>query len=262
MFDIKKVLNIVWEAGSIVNKMYIAGQVNAKTKSDLSPLTDADMASHRYICDALASQFSLPVVSEEGEVPYDVRREWKNYWLIDPLDGTQEFISRTGEFTVNVALIQEDISVMGVVYAPVLGETYYAMSGMGAFEIRGGKHHRLPYEGCRPNVALTSRFGHTPMVAEFAKINNITEIQTVGAALKFGRLARGDAVLYPRYGGSKEWDVAAGHVLVKESGGAMIDLTSMEDVLYNKPSTQNGPFVAVGDSTTMSRIKFLDETHL
>lgn len=257
MFDVKKILNIVWSAGDIINKMYVDGRVNARTKADLTPLTDADIASHNYICSGLSRQFDYPIISEEAEVSYDVRRGWREFWLIDPLDGTQEFIARTGEFTINVAFIQDGSPVLGIIHAPALNETYYAVKGTGAYEVQGGCVLQLPLNKNANKIAVTSRFNHDSRVTVFAHANGVVEMQTVGASLKFGRLARGDVSLYPRYSGSKEWDIAAGHILLNEAGGTIVDLASTKEIFYNKPNMCNGAFVAVGDVTMIDTMKFI-----
>lgn len=250
--DVLKLLDIVREAGSRMLASYCSGRVTTRVKDDLSPVTDADMASHHFLCEALGAAYDFPIVSEEGSTPYEERRKWDAFWLIDPLDGTKEFLARTDEFTINVALIVGTAPKVGVVYAPALDEMYYACQGQGAYLV--GCEQRLPRQLHRPRVALASRFHQSAEADRFAINNGVSSVQAVGAALKFCRLARGDALLYPRFSGSMEWDTAAGQLLVTEAGGAVLDLETMAAIVYNKPSIKNGPFLAVGDVSIMSEL--------
>lgn len=255
---IPKLLDIVREAGHRVLTLYHEGRRDSRLKSDQTPVTDADMVSHHYLRETLVNEFGWPVISEEAEVSYDERRHWERFWLVDPLDGTREFMAGTGEFTINVALIQNGIPVVGVVYAPVLDEMYYASRGEGAFLVGAGRLP-LPSHTPRPAISLASRFHHSLESDTVARANGVDRVQVVGAALKFGRLARGDAQMYPRWTGSKEWDVAAGQLLVTEAGGAMVDCATRAEIQYNKPEMRNGPFVAVGDASMLNELNLSTE---
>ena len=214
-------------------------------KDDRSPLTAADLASHHLIIEGLAALTpDIPVLSEESAgIAWAVRSPWTRYWLVDPLDGTREFVKRNGEFTVNIALIEEHRPVLGVVQQPVGGELAAAWRGGGTWIGRPGEKARRATTsgdaGSRSHASdreteLLARFGHCAKMP-------------LGSSLKFLRIASAEADLYVRLGPTSEWDTAAGQCVLEEAGGAVFDLRG-EPLRYNaRESLLNPDFVAIGD---------------
>jgi len=223
-------------------------------KDDKSPLTAADMASHTAIVAGLeALTPDIPVLSEESaKIPYAERAAWQRYWLIDPLDGTKEFIKRNGEFTVNIALIEDGVPVLGVVHVPVSGVTYAACKGRGALKAVPGEgehpiHVRKLAAGPVAVVGSRSHQGDS-LKAFLAKLGE-HEIVSMGSSLKICLVAEGVADVYPRLGLTSEWDTAAAHCVVTEAGGALTDL-EMQPLRYNtKDSLLNPFFFVFGDDS-------------
>jgi 3'(2'), 5'-bisphosphate nucleotidase len=243
------------QAGSCILEWYEGDSCRVVNKADASPLTEADLASDACIGSAL-SRTGIPVISEETDCAYPVRKDWDRFWLVDPLDGTRDFLERNGEFTVNIALLLKGTPVLGVIHAPAAGLTFYAQKGIGAFCEKDGMVSRLPcfrYKGSL--VATVSRQHLSAMTQRFLKINGITQFEPRGSALKFGMVASGKATIYPRFEGSMEWDIAAGQCILAEAGCHFIDLVTGTAPLYNKPSLLNNPFIACAphiDSKTLS----------
>lgn len=219
-------------------------------KEDDSPLTAADRASHSTIIEGLAELTpDIPVLSEEGaHAPFAERRQWRRYWLIDPLDGTREFIKRNGEFTVNIALIEDHRPVIGVVHAPALGTTYYGSLGGGASRTRAGVTEAIRTRPLQhPLTAVVSRSHRGDRID--ALLARLPEHSTasVGSSLKFCMVAEGAADLYPRFGPTSEWDTAAAQCVVEAAGGQVtkVDLSPLR---YNtKESLLNPDFLVIGD---------------
>jgi 3'(2'), 5'-bisphosphate nucleotidase len=163
---------------------------------------------------------------------------------VDPLDGTKDFIAANDEFTVNIALIENGVPVLGLIYAPALDEIYFAKKGDGALLIKDGLETKLPNKQCSGIIAGRSRFHDSDSFDEFLKINKIESSIAFGSALKFGKLAMGAINIYPRFVGSSEWDIAAGHLIVKEAGCDIIDLETFREPVYNKTSIRNNNFIA------------------
>ena len=220
-------------------------------KDDASPLTQADLASHRLILDALAQLTpDLPCLSEEAaDIPYDTRRTWTRYWLVDPLDGTREFVKRNGEFTVNIALVEEHRPVLGVIHAPVLGLTYGAARGLGAFRLDGDT--RVPVATRRlPAVPIyvASRSHRDPALEELLARAPRHDAVSRGSSLKFCLVADGSADFYPRLGPTSEWDTAAGQCIVEQAGGRVLRLPELTPLGCNeKDSVLNPSFAVIGD---------------
>lgn len=231
-------------------EIYRAGDLETRLKEDASPLTRADLAAHRSIVDALAVVTpEIPALSEESAtIPYDVRSAWTTYWLIDPLDGTKEFIQRNGEFTVNIALINAGRPILGVVHAPAIATTYGAAQGVGAFRSVGAGEmqpvHVRAYHGGTVKV-VASRSHASPELARFLDSIGDYTCESLGSSLKLCLVADGSAHLYPRLAPTCEWDIAAGHCVVNEAGGAVWDLAGAP-LRYNKPDVLNPFFVATG----------------
>lgn len=245
MIDYKILIDIARGAGEeVLNFYHNPNCLDVTIKEDGSPLTMADQASHNFISQNLKKYYEWPILSEEDPVDYSIRKRWDIYWLIDPLDGTKDFLAFNHEFTINIALIVKKQVEFGLVYAPALKKMYYAQRGRGSFEIVNNEHIKLPYESCHGLVAGKSRFHDSRKNEEFLKINQINDVKSFGSSLKFGKLASGEISIYPRFVGSSEWDIAAGHLIVTESGCQIVDLKSFKEPVYNKPSIRNNNFIA------------------
>ena len=224
-------------------------------KSDASPLTEADLAAHRVIVTGLRDlEPRLPILSEESaKIPYRERRRWETYWLVDPLDGTREFIKRNSEFTVNIALIHNGHPVLGVVHIPLQNRSYFATSGLGAHRWEGNNpdvnnatvpiHVRTRLE--EPLRILDSRSHSSQLLDEYlAKASNYIgkyELLTIGSSLKFCLIAEGAADFYPRFGPTSEWDTAAAHAIILEAGGEVTNM-KLDELIYNRKDSLINPF--------------------
>jgi 3'(2'), 5'-bisphosphate nucleotidase len=242
------VIDLAREAGRAI--LHIYGEVDpaVEYKRDNSPLTQADMASHHIIVDGLAKVTpQWPVLSEESrEIPFEQRQTWHRFWLVDPLDGTKEFLKRNGEFTVNIALIESGKPILGVVYAPAIGKLYYGARGAGAFKEEDGAV--VPIRTAVPNpgkvrVVMSRSHGSGEENLDRFTGGAPCEFVSMGSSLKFCLVADGSADVYPRTGPTMEWDTAAAHCVVEQAGGTVTDLdgNAME---YNKPVLLNPGFVA------------------
>lgn len=239
------------QAAAAILEIY-AGSFGVEHKDDASPLTAADLAANRIIVDGLRVLTpDIPVLSEESAAaPWSERQGWTRYWLVDPLDGTREFIKRNGEFTVNIALVENHRAVMGVVLAPVSGELYRATAGGGAFRERAPGALPEPLAtraAARPLVVAGSRSHGNPQQAALLAALGEHVLMPMGSSLKFCLLARGDADLYLRLGPTSEWDTAAAQCVLEEAGGAVLDLDGRPLAYNAKQSLLNPDFLAVGD---------------
>jgi 3'(2'), 5'-bisphosphate nucleotidase len=221
-------------------------------KSDGSPLTAADMAAHHCLVEGLtAMNLGYPILSEESAaIAYAERRQWNSYWLLDPLDGTREFIRHNGEFTVNAALIIHGKPVLGVVYAPVKALMYYAAEGCGAFK-RAGQVAAVAISvrraALQPPVVVGSRSHQTPELAHYLQRLGAHTLHSVGSSLKFCMVAEGAADVYPRMGLTSEWDTAAAQCVVEQAGGQVVDLDG-NPLRYNAGESLLNPwFLVFGD---------------
>lgn len=241
------IVALAHRAGEAIMVVYRSGDAGVTSKADDSPLTLADMASHRTIVAGLKKLTpDIPVLSEEAaDIPYAERRLWSRYWLVDPLDGTKEFIKRNGEFTVNIALIENGAPVMGVVYAPVLEACYYAARGAGAFVQRGNSAAQaIKVESHTPGKTIkvvASRSHSDARTAALLDRLGDHESISMGSSLKFCLVAEGAAHVYPRLGPTMEWDTAAAHAVVNEAGGSVCDSAGQE-LDYNKADMHNPEF--------------------
>ena len=245
-----RVVALARAAGEAILRVY-AQDFEVTHKSDRSPLTEADLAAHAVLARGLEQLTpGLPILSEEAlHAPYDERREWRRLWLIDPLDGTREFVKRNGEFTVNVALIEDGAPVLGVVLAPVLDEFGCAVRGGEAWHERGGVRAPLarPTRADGPLRVAGSRSHPDPRTQALLDRLGPHDLVSLGSALKFVRLAAGEIDLYVRYGPTSEWDTAAGQCLVEAVGGSVTSLGG-EPLRYNqRDSLLNPDFVASVD---------------
>ena len=233
---IEQLIEISKEAGKAILEVYNT-DFDYQIKEDLSPLTKADTLSNHIICERLkALTPDIPILSEENSnIPFNIRSLWKQYWLVDPLDGTKEFIKRNGEFTVNIALIKNNRPIFGVIHVPVSNETYWGLEKKGSYFIDKNSNEikinvsinpdsplRIVASRSHPSIELTSCLN---------KIKNY-ELITVGSSLKFCLIAKGDADCYPRFGATSEWDTAAGEAIARFAGGTIVNLK-------NKPLRYN-----------------------
>jgi len=223
-----------------------------ETKSDATPVTNADMAAHNVIVEGLKKLTpDIPILSEEAaNIPYEERRQWNFYWLIDPVDGTKEFINQTEEFTVNIALIENGRSVLGVIYAPVLKDCYFAYKNNGAFKQHSDQIPvKISSRKLDPDnlCAMVSRRHSVRQAVTFLdKIPSHTKIPK-GSSLKSCIIAEGLADAYPCFGKTSEWDMGAAQCIIEEAGGMMVDLKFQPIVFNQKESLLNPPLLVVGD---------------
>lgn len=250
---------IAFQAGQAILEIYRRGadNITVETKADDSPLTEADRRAHHVITGALEGLTpAIPVLSEESEaVPFAQRSQWDTYWLVDPLDGTREFISRNGEFTVNIALIMEGEPVLGVVHVPVSGTTYTGLAGEGAWCYREGEMPQSisvrSLSGQRSLRVMGSRRHGTEALEAILEtlrghFDEVT-LLSMGSSLKICLLAEGEADLYVRMGPTCEWDTAAAHAVLRAAGGDIVT-EAFEPLRYNrKDSLLNPHFLALGD---------------
>ncbi|WP_034641626.1 3'(2'),5'-bisphosphate nucleotidase CysQ [Desulfovibrio inopinatus] len=247
-FDIGSLLSVARHAGQEILRVYHT-TFEVRLKADLTPLTKADESSNAIILAGLSDLTpDIPVLSEETQhAPYEERMEWETMWLVDPLDGTKEFVKKNGEFAVCIGLIENGRPVLGVIYVPIYDALYYGGAQLGAFVSTGGGP-LVPIEAARhrpqgPLVALKSRSHPDERLIDFMKPYSPIQWVTAGSAYKFCLLASADAHVYPRLNKTYEWDTAAGHALLEGAGAIMTDLEG-KPFLYNKPNLENGPFIA------------------
>ena len=266
MLDLQ-LLNAVNEiaiaAGSEILDVYNSGQaIDVSKKQDDSPLTDADRRAHLLIVDRLSSLTpDIPLLSEESDaIDYELRKSWQRYWLVDPLDGTKEFINRNGEFTVNIALIENGQSVAGVVYVPVSGISYFGGIGIGAWKQDANQQDskaqsivsRPMRESFGVRIVASRRHLGEQLNALVGKVENHfgkATLLSMGSSLKMCLLAEGSADIYPRMAPTCEWDTAAAHGILSAAGGEIVDL-QFRPLRYNsKPELLNPFFIALADRT-------------
>jgi 3'(2'), 5'-bisphosphate nucleotidase len=243
-----RVCDLAQQAGRLVMDVY-ATEFTVRGKGDASPVTEADERAEALIVAGLAALTpDLPIVAEEGVAAGRVPALHERFWLVDPLDGTREFVHRNGEFTVNIALVHAGRPVLGVVHAPALLRLFGGVVGAGAFvEDENGRHpircRALPPEGA---TVLASRSHGDPAALEaFLAGRRVAQVRYAGSSLKLCLLAAGEADLYPRFGRTMEWDIAAGHAVLAAAGGSVVDLEG-RPLVYGKPGFENPDFVAQG----------------
>lgn len=250
--DITTITAIAKAAGAAILDIY-RQDFDVFTKEDSSPLTEADMASHNIIVKALLQLTpEIPVLSEESAaIPFDTRSSWNSYWLIDPLDGTKEFVNKNGEFTVNIALIENHRPVLGVVYLPVKETTYFGVVGEGAHVERDGRTSAISVSSTAqsPLRVVGSRSHAGDSLKQFLAEIGDHELLSMGSSLKLCLVAEGKADIYPRIGPTSEWDTAAAQAVVEAAGGKVTE-TSGKPLMYNrKESLLNPYFLVFGDSS-------------
>lgn len=254
MIDLKSLLPIAIKAAEAacveILTVYNSGDFQAEAKGDSSPLTLADKKAHEVIAGIL-KETALPILSEEGkQIPYEERKNWEYFWMVDPLDGTKEFLKRNGEFTVNIALIQGGNPILGVVSIPVSGETYYSAKGHGAFLKKGDvvssvakkTSAELNQVGLR---IVASRSHMSEETQDFIGRLKDPILVSKGSSLKFLLLADGKADVYPRFAPTMEWDTAAAHAIINAVGLKVLKNGSSEELIYNKPELLNPHFLVI-----------------
>lgn len=253
-FKIQDLTEIARKAGKVILEVYNSDveHWDVAVKDDNSPLTIADRKANDVICRELEKRYpAIPIISEENkEKPYEERKEYEFFFLVDPLDGTKEFIKRNGEFTVNIALIHKSTPVAGVVYAPVLNKMYYAVEGKGAFVTNGTPVHQLQVpsynladEGLR---LVVSRSHMNEETKDFVSQFKNPETVSMGSSLKFMLVAENKADVYPRIAPTMEWDTGAAQAIIQEAGGKVVQFENNTPLEYNKKVLRNGHFVVYG----------------
>ena len=245
-------LEVSKNAGKAIMEIYETN-FEVKLKRDNSPVTEADMLSHEIICNSLRKITpTIPIISEESsDISFEMRSSWEKYWLIDPLDGTKEFITKNGEFTVNIALIEYSKPVLGVIHAPALNKTYWGSKELGSsyYQKNSQKEVEIKIRDFKDRDTLRIMISRSHPSEDLEKwLNNINKykIVTMGSSLKLCALAKGDADIYPRFGSTCEWDIAAGHAILKYAGGSVLTLEKKELEYGKKESFINPYFIASG----------------
>ncbi len=247
-------IKLAIEAGLKTLEFYHSKNLNIEYKQDSSPLTEADKASNKIITDGLMNT-GIPILSEEGkEIPYNVRKKWKRFWLIDPIDGTKEFIKKNGEFTINIALIEHGVPVLGVIYVPVKRTLYIGSENTGSVKFQDitkwnnidiSSGVELPNKTVEQDIVVGSRSHNNDKTIQFIKDylkGKDYKTVAVGSSLKFCLVAEGNATFYPRLGPTMEWDTGAGHAIAKYAGCTVLK-TDGNDLIYNKENLLNPHFI-------------------
>ena len=250
------VIEIAQSASVEILKIYNSDDFNVQSKSDASPVTAADLASNRVITEGLSKlNIKFPILSEETlEIPFLERAQFDYFWMVDPLDGTKEFIKRNGEFTINIALIRKNKPVLGVVFVPNTEGCYFAVKGSGAFKREGKSEKRircstfrLTDTGLKIPISRSHRNLETDNL--FLDYKNPVLIPC-GSSIKFLKIADGTFDIYPRIGTTMEWDTAAPHIILEEAGGQILEWISRKPLTYNKEDLRNPNFIAHGNIQT------------
>lgn len=250
---IPQLLDIAKRAGDAILEIYHQSEgIVIDRKADDSPLTEADRAANAIICEGLEKlSIVYPIISEENKaIAYEERKNFEHYWLVDPLDGTKEFIKRNGEFTVNIALVNGNRPILGVVYAPCLEEMYWAVKGEGAYCKKSGETQKLQanqFQLSDANLQLICSRSHLNEATQnFVADFKTPELVSKGSSLKFLLLAKGEAHIYPRLAPTMEWDTGAAQIILEESGGKVIRADDKTPLSYNKENLLNPYFIAYG----------------
>ncbi len=250
--DLKAISDLAVVAGKRVREIYDSLEyVSSVTyKADASPLTVADLEAHRIITSGLAEMYpEIPILSEEGRIPqFEERRSWKRFWMVDPLDGTEEFLKRNGEFTVNIALIEGTGPVLGVIYLPIQEVLYFGSSSGSSRQVPGQAPERIEARRRADPQNLTAAVSRSHFSDEdkaFLEKNRIVHYLHMGSSIKFCMVADGRVDIYYQSRGNMEWDTAAGQAIVEAAGGRVLD-KEHRPLRYNKPSVTNGPYLCMG----------------
>ncbi|MEO8568957.1 MAG: 3'(2'),5'-bisphosphate nucleotidase CysQ [Ginsengibacter sp.] len=259
MIDIADLIQVArrasLQAGEAILKVYNSGDFGVEMKSDNSPLTLADKAAHEIIVSHLEAT-GLPLLSEEGKnISYEERKEWEYFWLVDPLDGTKEFVKKTGEFTVNIALMHFNIPVAGVIYAPSIDVLYYGSKETGVYKIDKGNQMQLPFVSEKRTLEQLRQKEKITIVASKSHMNEETktfidqfvspQLSSMGSSLKLMLLAEGVADIYPRLAPTMEWDTAAGDALLRSLNFGVYQTDLKTELVYNKENLLNPSFIAL-----------------
>jgi len=250
------------EAGYKILEIYNSSDYELSYKKDSSPLTSADLEANNIINNCL-EKTEFPILSEENkQIDFSERKNWKTFWLVDPLDGTKEFVNKTGEFTVNIALISENSPIFGVIYAPVIDVLYFGIEGIGSFSLANPvletldtsvlqiakKLNATKNNSLNKLRVVASRSHMSKETIEFVESlkSEDTEVEFVskGSSLKLCLVAEASADIYPRLGPTMEWDVGAGHAILKFAGNSLIDYDNRKELTYNKENLLNSWFIA------------------
>ena len=255
--NILELLNIAIDSGTEILKIY-DNEIVVNSKEDKSPITQADINSNKLILNRLQKlDPNIPILSEESSVEWENRKHWNKYWLIDPLDGTKEFINRNGEFTVNISLIEKHYPIFGIIYSPAKSLLYYAIKNNGSFKQKTNKNLTTLNNFQKINVNIETKSiikvigsrSHSSKEFQIWVDNKFTnyELISIGSSLKFCILAEGEADIYPRLGPTSEWDIAAGHIILEEAGGKVKSIDN-KNIMYNtKEDIINSHFIAYGN---------------
>ena len=261
--DLERLVDISRRAGFAILEWYDR-DMGITQKADDSPLTRADLASHELIVAELTQHWpDIPVLSEESaDIPWQTRQSWKTYWLVDPLDGTKEFINHNGEFTVNIALIRDHQAVLGIVYVPVTGVCYFAARGDGAWR-QDNDNEAIAIEvrspSAEPAVIVGSRSHANPELSSQLDKLGQHEMISMGSSLKFCLVAEGRADFYPRTGPTSEWDTAAAQAVVEAAGGRVVKIDGTPLTYNTKDSYLNPYFFVIGDQVREWLLPFQDQ---
>jgi 3'(2'), 5'-bisphosphate nucleotidase len=256
---LKTAINAALEAGKAILEVYHSEEFDIEMKGDNSPLTKADKASHNVIMSFL-SKTNIPVLSEEGKsISYEKRKDWKLLWIVDPVDGTKEFIKRNGEFTVNIALVENQKTQIGVIFVPATGELYFSSKEMGAFKVKVDLENydtdylvadadKLPLQREDKTFTVVASRSHMSLetesyVQEMRNIHGAVNLISKGSSLKFCMVAEGQANCYPRFAPTMEWDTAAGQAICEHAGYKVIDMETKSNMFYNKKELLNNWFL-------------------
>ncbi len=252
-------LTAALEAGKVILHIYYSNDFGVEVKADNSPLTKADTAAHHVIMSHLSAT-NIPVLSEEGKtIPYNIRKDWKHLWIVDPIDGTKEFIKRNGEFTVNIALIENEKPILGVIFVPVSGDLYFSTIETGAFKVTVNlnnfdieaiiqKATKLPIHREEKIFTILASRSHRSKETE-VYINDMRQkhgavnVITKGSSLKFCMVAEGVADCYPKFGPTMEWDTAAGQAICEGAGCEVINWSTKLPIFYNRENLINHSFL-------------------
>ncbi len=255
------------EAGNKIIEIYDSNNFDVVTKDDNSPLTQADMASHKIIAGYLSKTGYNILSEEEKNIPYSTRKNWNSYWLVDPLDGTKEFINKNGEFTVNIAFIMQNKPSLGVIYTPVTRDLYFSIPKEGAYKKENVEYNsienknlnylikkskKMPFVPSMEKISIVGSRSHSSeatkkFIADLERKYGQLNIIIKGSSLKLCMVAEGTADIYPRFGPTMEWDIAAGHAIAKEAGCIIEEYPHGNPLLFNKENLLNPWFIVKND---------------
>ncbi|MGB4960070.1 MAG: 3'(2'),5'-bisphosphate nucleotidase CysQ [Saprospiraceae bacterium] len=261
LVDVGVVKDILITAGKTIMDIYRSDDFGTTIKKDDTPVTAADLSSNEYITKCLKQYYpEIPIISEEVAIPpYSLRAKYEYVWLLDPLDGTKEFVDKTDEFCINLALIHHGVPIMGFIYLPAFQALYYAIQGKGAYEIKDQYTTKLKVSTYSPDESgirvAASRSYMDDETQSYIDVLSKPKIIRLGSALKFVSIAKGDTDYYPRMIHIREWDIAAGQVIIEEAGGQLTDAHTGQPLTYNKDTMVTPHFIASGQTQ-------LHEVHL